>query len=117
MQDFSIQPQYVRPRLTFEADRFCLALRIQDRSLAVGIGDSELGFGFAIRPRHRLLCLEADTVDRVLRGNGFVLGLDRCLDRGSEALRISDPGDLEIDNLDPVKPAQVGQKKGLERRR
>jgi hypothetical protein len=111
VQNFGVQPQHVRSRFPFEADRFRSALRIQDRSLAVGISDSELGFGFAICPRDRLLCFKADTVDCVLCGNGFVLGLDRCLDRGSEALRISDPGNLEIDNLDPVKPAQVGRKR------
>jgi hypothetical protein len=85
--------------------------------LAVGIGDSELGFGFAICPRDRLLCLEADTVDCVLRGNGFVFGPDRRLNRGTETFRIGDPGNLEIYNLDAVKPAQIGRKKSLERRR
>jgi hypothetical protein len=82
VKNFGVQPQHVRSRLSFEADRFRSTLGVQDRSLAVGIGDPQLGF--AIRPRDRLLCLEADAVDRVLRRNGFVFDLDRRLDRGAE---------------------------------
>jgi len=53
------------------------------------------------------LRLEADAVDGVLRGDCFVLRLDCGLDRGAEAVGIGDPGDLEIDDLDPVKPAEI----------
>jgi hypothetical protein len=54
------------------------------------------------------LRLKADTVDRVLRRNRLVLRLDRRLDRGPEAVGIGDPGNLEIDDLDPVEPAEIG---------
>jgi hypothetical protein len=89
-------------------DRFGVALRVEDRGLAVGIDDPELCLCVAVRPSNCLLRLEADAVDRVLRGNRLVLRLDRRLDRGPEAVGIGDPGNLEIDDLDPIKPSQIG---------
>ena len=61
--------------------------------------------------------LRGGYVDCVLRGNCFVFGLDRRLDRSTEAFRIRDAGNLEIDNLDSVKPTQVGREESLKRRR
>ena len=66
-QHLGVEPQHVGPRLAFETDCFGLALRVEDRRLAVGIGNLELCFGLAVRARDRLLRLEADAVDRVLR--------------------------------------------------
>jgi hypothetical protein len=98
-QHLGVQPQHVGSGLAFEADRFGVALRVEDRGLAVGIGNPELCFGLAIRSGHRLLRLKADAIDRVLRSNRLVLRLDRRLDRGPEAVGIGDPGNLEIDDL------------------
>ena len=106
-QHLGVQTQHVGSRLPFEADRFGAALCIEDGRLAVRIGDPELCFRLAVRPRDGLLRLEADAVDGIFCGNRLVLCFDGGLDRGAEAVGIGDPGNLKIDDVDPVKAAQI----------